>query len=686
MNFQISKPNLIFDSGLPSSTTYQDIYFNQQEPIAESLHNFIDNANIVDYAKKNKAISILELGLGTGLNLILTIEKLCQLEDTPISLYYTSIEKHPLNIEEIKDIHSTLFNKLPQFNQVVTSFQKNYPILHPGFHKNIFQVKNVQVHLLYLFCDAPMALEKLTTPLDYSFEPANLFDVVYLDGFNRKSNEEMWSNRVITLISQFCKTNSCVVSFSITGQLKSDLRENGYEITRKKGFGNKHQCLHAQLKDKIIENDIAKITKKLYPWHLSPKAMTNKKITIIGAGLAGCSIAYSLAIRGYKVFLYDSCERVAMKTSSNIAGVVHPILTANETIFQRLSWAAFSFAINRFGKMQQTHDINWNPIGVLQLAKDQKQVSRFSKCYEFFKSNILDATKQIKLVGRSELEKKDINSINAIEYLKAGSVSPKLLCEYLASHKNIIFRGNCYLKNLEQIADTYQIEFDHPKTNESFFVNASSIVLATANNLNEIKQTSWLNLRKNWGQVAITNKFESDITSKKIICHKHYSISLGKRQLYGATKRLGKNDLEEVTTVDESNHIIQDFYQQVFDKTIDSTRYTIEKENAGCRVSVDDHLPLIGALPNEEEFEKIFGGINKGPRHLLAKKNLQANGYYRGLYTISALGSRGILYSQLGAELLAAQINNEPLPLDVDIVMALAPSRTLLRKYRLKKN
>ncbi|MFX7957288.1 hypothetical protein ABTK56_20030, partial [Acinetobacter baumannii] len=42
-------------------------------------------------------------------------------------------------------------------------------------------------------------------------------------------------------------------------------------------------------------------------------------------------------------------------------------------------------------------------------------------------------------------------------------------------------------------------------------------------------------------------------------------------------------------------------------------------------------------------------------------------------------GSRGLTWSVLGAELLAAQIDGGPLPLEVDLAAALDPGRFVLR-------
>jgi tRNA 5-methylaminomethyl-2-thiouridine biosynthesis bifunctional protein len=53
-----------------------------------------------------------------------------------------------------------------------------------------------------------------------------------------------------------------------------------------------------------------------------------------------------------------------------------------------------------------------------------------------------------------------------------------------------------------------------------------------------------------------------------------------------------------------------------------------------------------------------------------------------GLYGLLGLGSRGLVWAPLAAELLAAQIAGEPLPLEGDLVDAVDPGRFLLRQLR----
>jgi tRNA 5-methylaminomethyl-2-thiouridine biosynthesis bifunctional protein len=82
-----------------------------------------------------------------------------------------------------------------------------------------------------------------------------------------------------------------------------------------------------------------------------------------------------------------------------------------------------------------------------------------------------------------------------------------------------------------------------------------------------------------------------------------------------------------------------------------------------------DRLPLIGPLADESI------AAPKNPRLATLPR-------VAGLYGAFGFGSRGLLWAGLGAELLASQLEGEPLPLEARLADALDPGRFLLRALR----
>jgi tRNA 5-methylaminomethyl-2-thiouridine biosynthesis bifunctional protein len=100
---------------------------------------------------------------------------------------------------------------------------------------------------------------------------------------------------------------------------------------------------------------------------------------------------------------------------------------------------------------------------------------------------------------------------------------------------------------------------------------------------------------------------------------------------------------------------------------------------AAVRWKSQDRLPVIGAVPAAVA-ESAGLGLVAPASGRLDQARLVARA--PGLYVFSALGSRGIASSALGAQLLAATIAGAPAPVEADLLDAVDPARFLVRQFR----
>ncbi|HSY29780.1 MAG TPA: FAD-dependent oxidoreductase, partial [Burkholderiaceae bacterium] len=90
----------------------------------------------------------------------------------------------------------------------------------------------------------------------------------------------------------------------------------------------------------------------------------------------------------------------------------------------------------------------------------------------------------------------------------------------------------------------------------------------------------------------------------------------------------------------------------------------------GFRCVSADRLPLVGALPDQLSLAHFHGDrLREIPR-------------LPGLYALLGYASRGLIWAPLAAELLAAQIAGEPLPLERELAATLDPARFFLAAHR----
>lgn len=198
--------------------TIGEHYHSKHGALQESKHVFID-AGLKHVAASQQEISILEIGFGTGLNFLLTMEYAAA---NNLKLKYTGLEAFPLELEALK---STGYQQYVPEN-IWNSLENNYlnalktpVILLPGQELSIPHLK-----------------------LDQFQSPA-AFDLVYYDAFSVQHQPEMWSDETIAHTCSFLKPGGTFVTYAITGKLKRALKSNGFTIEKLPGAPGKREML-----------------------------------------------------------------------------------------------------------------------------------------------------------------------------------------------------------------------------------------------------------------------------------------------------------------------------------------------------------------------------------------------------------------------------------------------------------
>jgi tRNA 5-methylaminomethyl-2-thiouridine biosynthesis bifunctional protein len=153
-----------------------------------------------------------------------------------------------------------------------------------------------------------------------------------------------------------------------------------------------------------------------------------------------------------------------------------------------------------------------------------------------------------------------------------------------------------------------------------------------------------------------------------------YAVPLADTLLTGATYEL--DDADEAIrasghaeNLERLAHLLPGLGSELAD--IDIT--TLDGRVA-FRCVTSDRLPMIGALGDEAACARRVASLRGAWPLDLPRAT--------GLYGAFAFGSRGLVWSSLGAELIASQLEGEPWPLERDLAESLDPARYLLRALR----
>src|SRR5690606_16039489 len=126
------------------------------------------------------------------------------------------------------------------------------------------------------------------------------------------------------------------------------------------------------------------------PWFARPGfASSERRAVVVGAGLAGCATAASLAARGWQVSVLERHADAAQEGSGNPQGVLYLKLSAHGTALSRLVVSGFGYPRRLLENLHKGHD--WQPCGVLQLVYDEKERERQAELRQAFPADLVRA-------------------------------------------------------------------------------------------------------------------------------------------------------------------------------------------------------------------------------------------------------------------------------------------------------
>ncbi len=424
------------------------------------------------------------------------------------------------------------------------------------------------------------------------------------------------------------------------------------------------------------------MTKASTPWFHYPSYSWDKKtVTIIGAGIAGSQIAWHLAKRGWKVTVVERNSKPAQEASGNIAGIISPKLTAKPSIGEDFYSQCFQYTLKQLASLQKIpkHTLNWNPVGVLQLAYKERDYQRWQRLQDrnFPKEfmQCLDA-EAASLVANIPIK------YSSLYFPEAGWVEPKSFCNDLLAHENITL-----LTQSEAIEVSHHIhhhEWEVADSKGNTISTSEAVVICSGKDL-DFSPISELPSIAIAGQTSLAIGSTKACGLKTVLDHEGYitptitprirsNINQKKQLLLGATYDL--NSLDDSLNPKAN--------QQNFDKlqrhipALANELNNIESGHVAIRKVTPDRLPYLGAAPHLPTYRQDYGDLHHG-KHWKHYPNAR---YYPKLFISAAYGSRGLTTSGLCAKALACMMNDETSPISETLLQALHPARFCIRELK----
>lgn len=575
----------------------------------------------------NKTITVGDLHFGAGIEFLALADAWLQRNPTDW-LHYIGIEQAPLQYEDI----ATLLNEhIPFLSSLQDEYLLQYPECVSGMHRLIFHKAKITLTL----CFGPQALQ---------LKRLNAQVNVWL-------NTELLSPAHFALLEPLSASGA---SIEFTQIANPDWFEQRFKTTPHTHIATVNEPRPA---------------KPSQPWLLRNQLKTEKTVSIIGAGIAGCSAARALADRGWQVTVFEKSTQAGNDASGNPLAIIYPKLSPPLISDLHFQQQAYLFALTRFKQWQLKEQGIWQPCGVLWFIAGN-QIREGEKLAEHpWPSHLV---RKVDSQEASHIAGIDI-PFEALYFPSAGCLKPRDFCEFLLDHPNITTHFEHEVIALNQSDRDW-----HIKTHNGHIAQSANVIIANAYSAKLLSQTQSLTLTPVRGQIAKLDATDSSKALNSVLCYGGYlSPCINDKHCIGAS--FIPNDQHTDIRAHESTENRQALAQYLPDFAAHLANTDTWQARASLRCQTKDYLPVIGPLPDYEQFNMAYAGLKNGNARLNKPiANLP------GLYCQLAFGSKGFTTALLAAEVLCAELNNEPYPIAREVLDSLHPARIWVRD--LKKN
>lgn len=204
------------------SGQFDTSYHSKHGAIQESQHVFIESG-LIHWQNLNpgkKSIRIFEMGMGTGLNILMTTQYAAVHN---LDIHFTTVEKFPIN--------NTISDQLNYSEELGTE---------PSILKHI--------HNSEWSTDIPLSenftLHKLQNDL-INIDLDNTVDIVFYDAFGPKSQPELWDLTATNKIVSLMHDNAIFVTYCAQGAFRRNLKSSGLDVSKIPGPPGKREMIRA---------------------------------------------------------------------------------------------------------------------------------------------------------------------------------------------------------------------------------------------------------------------------------------------------------------------------------------------------------------------------------------------------------------------------------------------------------
>lgn len=218
------------------SEEFQQYYHNPNGAASESLHVFFETPGLFEFLQQADSVTILEVGFGTGLNLLLLMDYLISNEISCKVNYYT-IEAFPINESTAKNLDYFEHLENPKLNNLLPEI---FSQLKPGMNK--------------LKPDTNLNLDVSVFVGEFkAFDPGIVsVDFIFHDPFSPEVNEELWTAETFTILKSMSSPTAVLSTYCAASKARGAMCASGWHVARTRGALGKREMTVASLSEEQL--------------------------------------------------------------------------------------------------------------------------------------------------------------------------------------------------------------------------------------------------------------------------------------------------------------------------------------------------------------------------------------------------------------------------------------------------
>jgi tRNA 5-methylaminomethyl-2-thiouridine biosynthesis bifunctional protein len=635
-----------FSGGTPRSLDYGDVYHPVEGAQAQARHVFLQGNGLPRRWQGQRHFAVLETGFGLGHNFLATWAAWRADPQRCRHLHFVSLEQHPPTLEDLARAHGH-----PAPGDLAQALIAAWPPLLQGLHVREVQTDDAgTVSLTLAMGDARALLPQLI----------GRFDAFFLDGFAPSVNPALWDTRLLRALGRLAAPGATAATWSVARPVRDGLCSAGFEVSKAPGLGAKREMTVAHFRPRSAPRTPP--GRPHGPW------TGEREVVIIGAGLAGACAAQALASLGWVCTVLEAAHAPAQGASGNPAGLFHGVLHRADGIHARLHRHAALHAARYYAEHIRSGEIPGDVAGLLAVRAPD---SSHAHGAPWSPSEALAGYAQALSLQEASLRTGAALNGPALEFTQGGWVDPRAVVRHALATPGVRFQPGAQVHALQasqgdEPSWTVLDAGGTPLAQAPWVVLAAGVglpALAAPLNPDGAEGAGLGPMEAQRGQITW---FASERALKRPVTGHGYAISLPDgRLLCGA--RLRSQDEDESLRQEDHRWNLDRLSVLTGLRPAEGARVD---GRTSSRLQTPDRLPLIGPVPLTPP---AAGGrqdqVRFIPRH-------------PGLWVTGALGSRGLIWAPLAAQMLTAWVEGTPMPLQADLVDALDPARWLVRQAR----